>query len=413
MTAATALDLTVLQARPSCALCGHEAHWLGDHLLEAHGLTAQEYVRLHPDAPTMSEVARTRFEDAAKGSRRSSAPLPADLRVKIFGLDLEVDGLMSDAHCLMTPPAYRFATKGRARKALKRALIAIQSRRHTYITGMPGTGKDAFVGAISGMLRKPAVAVNIIPGKDISPWFYKLSINKDGDYWSYGVIWKLATEGVLGRDGVRRPAIIVITDIDRADPAQAEWLRLLMDSTQGRIVGPEGDVVPVFPGTTVVATANTTGAGDERGRMVSAGCLDASILDRFQRVFRFEYLAWEDEKAIVTEKFPLLAERAPDLLEQVGRACVTLRDSIEKDELYGEFSHRGLCDVLGHAEDIIRMTGRIPSNLAKEAFIAWLDGLPDSDNRLVAKRLIDPHLSGGALDDSYHAEEETEDPDVF
>ena len=96
-----------------------------------------------------------------------------------------------------------------------------------------------------------------------------------------------------------------------------------------------------------------------------------------------------------------MAERAPELFDQLGQATAAVRSAIEKDDIYAEFTHRGLCEVLAEADDIIHFGGgtNVPANLLKRAFHAWLDGL-DGDNRFDAKRLIDTHIVGGAMDDS-------------
>jgi MoxR-like ATPase len=264
---------------------------------------------------------------------------------------------------------------------------------------MPGTGKDAFVHGISHLARRPAMILSIVPGRDIGPWFYTRSVSKEGTGWEYGAGWDAITKGYVDDSGVRRPYIVLITDLDRADEAQVEWLRLLMDGIAGRIIGPDGKAVPVLKGTTFVATANTAGGGDERGRMVSARPMDASILDRFQRRFQFHYMDWADEEPIVLAKFPILVAKAPEVFAQIGKCTAAIRDAVAKETLYAEFSHRGVCAVLGHAEDIITVTGKCPDGLLKRAFRAWIDGLSDENTRLEAKRLIDPHLKGGSLDD--------------
>ena len=74
-----------------------------------------------------------------------------------------------------------------------------------------------------------------------------------------------------------------------------------------------------------------------------------------------------------------------------------LRTAILQDELYGEFSHRGLCTILGHANDILQQKQgkRLPANLFKKAARAWIDRLPDKENREIARKIMDPQ--GGTL----------------
>lgn len=328
---------------------------------------------------------------------RRPAPRLVDLTVDFGGHQLPVDTGISADQCLPMPASYRYPTKGTAKKATERALIALGSGRNAFVWGMPGTGKDAVVHAFSASTRRPCLMVTFRPGTDIAPWFYTRSYSASGGTgWEYGSLWNAMLYGVAGKDGHPRPALILLSDVDRADSAQAEWFRILTDSISGRILGPDGSLHKIMGGTQFICTANSCGTGDSRGRMVSANPMDASILDRLGRAIEFDYLSWEDESVVLREKFPVLCEKEPDILAQLQGCCEALRKAIRAEELYGEFTHRGICEVLLECQDRITFLGKVEKNLLALGFKAWLDRL-DSDNRLVARRLIDPFLKGGAL----------------
>jgi MoxR-like ATPase len=389
----------VLDKRVACRECGHKSHLLLSHVVEVHGLTPASYLDLHPGAPTVSEHAMAAIKAQSSSSSRSAGAMPEDLRVKLMGLDLPVDCHVSDDLCLPLPAGYQFPTKGKAKLVFKRALMALARGRNAFIWGMPGTGKDALVHAYSAMTRRPVVMVQFKPGVDLAPWFFTRSIDADGTGWEYGHLWHALTEGIEGRDGVKRAPLVLLSDVDRADSAQAEWFRILTDSISGRIQAPDGKMVQIVPGTQFVCTANSCGSGDARGRMASANPIDASILDRLGRKIEATFLHWDDEGAILRGKYPQVAEVAPELFTQLGNATGALRKAIENETVYAEFTHRGLCEVLSEAEDYIHYAGgEVPKNLLKKSFKAWLDGL-DADSRFEAKRVIDAHLTGGALDD--------------
>ena len=205
------------------------------------------------------------------------------------------------------------------------------------------------------------------------------------------------TEGYEAEDGRRVPYMILISDFDRATKSQAEFLRLIIDSISGRVQGPGGKIYNLFPGTQIVATANTSGGGDTRGRMVSANPIDGSIMDRFQRVIQFHWMEWKDEGPICQAKFPILATDAPAVFDQIGKATAIVRQAIYAEKLYAEFSHRAVCNILGHCQDIINMTGQVPSDLLKRAVRVWADGLPDEHSQAEAAKLIDPYIKGGVV----------------
>lgn len=402
-------SLSIVDERVACAVdgCDFKSHSLLGHVLEAHSMTAAEYTLAYPGAETLSAKALAAYEDKGRSVRRTPVPKAVELTTKLMGYTVPVDAAVTTDACLTAPAGYMFPTKGKAKAVYDRILMALTRGRNCFIWGMPGTGKDAIVHEFSARVRKPVVMVTFRPGTDLAPWFYTRSISETGTGWEYGHLWKALTEGVVGRDGKRRAALILMSDVDRADSAQAEWFRILTDSIEGRILDPHGKMVPIFPGTQFVCTANSCGSGDARGRMASANPMDASIMDRLGRKIESTYLDWDDEEKVLRAKFPLVAERAPDVFPSLGAATQSLRKAIESEEIYAEFTHRGLCEVLAECSDILHYLDgkKIPDNLLKRGFRAWFDGL-DADSHLTAKRLVDPHLKGGSFgsadkDDDY------------
>jgi hypothetical protein len=391
--------------------CSHKSHSLLPHLAEAHDLTLAEYAALHPKAATISEAALLAFEASVQNARRKSAVMATAMTVNLMGIEVPVDAAVAAEDCLELPAGHRWPTRGKAKAWNKRALIALARGRNAFVWGMPGTGKDHCPHVFSAKTRRPTLMVTFKPGVDLAPWFYTRSIGAEGTGWEYGHLWKGIVEGVLGRDGKRRAPLVVLSDVDRADSAQVEWFRILCDSMKGRILDPHGKMVDLFVdefGNKVqfYSTANSCGTGDARGRMASSNPMDASIMDRLGRKIEAAYMHWDDESAILMSKYPELTERAPWIFSssekpqgQLGDATESLRKAIDAEEIYAEFTMRGLADVLDECTDILHFRGAnaaVPSDLLKKGFKAWLDGL-DADQHFIAKRLVDPHMKGGAF----------------
>lgn len=314
----------------------------------------------------------------------------------IYGLAIDRDDDVDPEACLPMPAGYRWPENGNARDAAARAMLALSRGRNCYLWGPPGVGKDAIVHAYSARFRRPGMALTFRPGSDLAPWFYSRRIDATGTSWQYGHLWRALTEGLPARDGRARPALVLLSDVDRADPAQLEWFRLLADSIEGRVLGPEGRTVPVLPGTQFVCTANSCGSGDTRGRLVSSQPMDASILDRLGRMIEFPYMEWQDERAVLEASYPSLASAAPRMLDALGRAVEALRKAIRTDTLAAEFTHRSLRTILDECLDLFE-TGTGHTELLGRGFRAWLDGL-EGETRLSAARLIDPHVGGRLLE---------------
>lgn len=386
------------KGRIKCAICGAAHHHLGPHLADKHGMTIEAYQAAYPDQPTISDELLAAVKEENGRGRRQHPPKPDDLKVELCGMNFPVYGGVPEDACLDAPPCYAAPTHGKLGEDIKMALIAMASGSNLYIHGGPGTGKDAVVHAWCAMQRRPSAIYQIRPDADIESWFFTQGFTKDGDCYHEGTLLKQIRDGYLREDGTRVPYLILLSDFDRASKGQAEALRLILDSISGRVTGPQGKVYPVFPGTTFVATANSAGAGDETGRCISSNPIDASIMDRFDAGIMFHPMDWRDEEPICKAKFPDLLAYDASIFTQVGNATKALRSAIAKDDLYTEYSHRGVCAWLKAARDILKWEGpKAKALLKRAARLGFIDKMPDSETRLQAQRLVDPHLKGGSL----------------
>jgi MoxR-like ATPase len=360
--------------------------------MEVHSITTDAYLTQFPGAETVSQRLLDRF-NSKKAPRRENPPKVDSLAVEFAGVKFPVNLGVPEESCLPMPSNYRIPQYGKLGEDILHAVVGLKQKRSLYVWGLPGSGKDALFHAWSAMTRTPAIIKQVKPGTDIESWFFSRSFNEKGTFWEEGEVLKALRDGYKTEDGKIVPYMLLVSDFDRADKEQAEHLRLITDSIRGRVDGPAGKVYRVLPGSLIAATANTAGSGDERGRMISANPLDASLLDRFDRKFQFRWMDWQDEGVIVKAKFPALFARFPEIFDKIGLVTASLRESILNDELHAEFSHRALCSILGHASDILECQNpKNPIKLMKEASRAWLDGLPDEENRDAAKKIMDPHF---------------------
>lgn len=392
-----------------CRLCDTSHHWLGDHLAEVHNLSIDAYLAQFPGAETCSEKLVASYEGATK--RRRKAAEATGLSVDFAGVSFPVDTGVPASACLPMPAHYAIPMNGPLARDVQDAAVAVKRCRSIWVWGAPGTGKDAVFSALCAMTRRPSMLFTVVQGADITSWKFTRSFDAQGTKWEEGVLLKALRDGYVTSDGRRVPYLIILSDFDRATRQQAEELRQILDSIQGRISGPMGEIYPVLPGTTIVATANSSGAGDTTGRCISANSIDASILDRFERKIKFHSMDPRDEEPVVRAKFPLLAGRMPGSIGTMMRATFAVREGVEKEEVYCEWSHRTVCAWAGAAEDLLEiLPNKVElSVLLKRAARVVLDGLPDADAREGVKRIMDPHIRGGMVNegDTSHISDKT------
>lgn len=294
--------------------------------------------------------------------------------------------------CLPRPAHYRLPQYGEAASDLFHALTAFQFGRSMAISGLPGSGKDAFFHYLSSITRTPALEFQMRPGVDIQRWLFEKTFNTEGVSYERGRLLKALTEGYKTSEGRVVPYMILISDFDRADISQAEVLRMLTDSIQARVESPLG-FHRVLEGTRMCFTLNSMGAGDERGRCTSSNPIDASILDRIERKIQFHWMDWVDEVQVLKSNFPEI-EQYINLIT-LEKIVSKIRHAILKDNLQAEFSHRAMKSVVGHTIDISKvLKANGPSMVSlQKGFRVWMDGLQDSYTRSRAEGLVEEDFS--------------------
>lgn len=378
-----------------CSICGHEAHYLTPHLAEAHGLREEQY-----EGELCSPALEAAFEAASKGKRRGALDTSRGPLVRFAGIELPVTLDVPASACLPLPPGYAVPKFGKLSDAVRRvvARVVAGNAKPIWVWGPPGTGKDAVFHAVSALARRPAKIFNITPDADTSAWLATKALGPQGTYWEEGELLRALRDGYVDATGKRHPYMVVLSDIDRATRAQMEPLRAVLDNLGGRIPASNG-MHAVLPGTLVVATANTAGGGDTSGKY-TATTVDTSVLDRFTFKVTFSNMDPRDEEPILRAKYPQLAARFPELVTTVMKATTAIRDAIEKDEVFIDFGHRSLCNWMDAIQvESVFYSGRDAAKVIRAGLQDVLAGAPNEDTREALKRLVDPHLKGGAVDE--------------
>jgi hypothetical protein len=386
----------------TCLLDQAEVHYLPAYLQENHNLSVEEYLEQFPGAPLESEALQKAYSAKVKKVPKVKCPDLSELTVSVGNFEFAVNIDVPEEACLPMPENYHLPTSGKLAESVNRSLRYWNRGRSQWVYGPTGSGKDALFSALCAWTRTPSVLFPVNPDVDLMAWFYDKTFDENGTDWQFGELFNALVHGYTSpTTGRQIPMAIVLSDFDRASRTQAEALRLITDSIQGRIKGPNGETYPILPGTKIVVTANTMGGGDPTGRYVSAQVLDTSIIGRIERKVRYFPLEWSDEERIIAAKFPRFCTEYAEYLPNLGKCVKALRKAVEDESLYGEFSHRDLCSWIQDCQDIqeqYKSRGKTPpKNILCQGFSSYADGLPDEETRNHACSLIDPHLPDGAL----------------
>lgn len=379
-----------------CEICGAEdENDLIGHILHDHDIPVETYLRRHPGASVESSAMKEAWTAYTEGVVRTPV-VSGTFSTEFHGCNVDVHLDVPSSACASLPPHYVFPHGKEASRQASRILRYIVEGRSVWIYGVPGIGKDALVHYISASCRKPFRFFSIQPEAKIQDWFWSLGFQNGESTWVEGALLKALRDGYTDALGRTYPYLILLSDLDRATPSQIERLRTLLDTDEKRVPLPSGEYAPILPGTTIVATANTMGEGDETGRIVSARRIDASILNRFECKVQMVCPEWEDLLRILQKSHEDEIQRLKvhGLVTALKNATEALQQACTNGTLYGEFSLRDLRNILNEFRSLIAHSKGTPSihTILLESFDVYTDGLGTSASRDAARQLIAPHF---------------------
>jgi cobaltochelatase CobS len=371
--------------------CGYEDHILVQHLNEQHGLTPEEYIRLHPEAPIASPLGMQEMERAQAALEQNQhhtrrTPLKKTVAQpprgrkefgirETFGIDLgfeeddngkpkvdpttkqpipkerKVQGFAEPTD--FTPaidPSYVFPPE-----ETKVLLLGLALRDNVLLVGETGTGKTSLIEQVAARLNFSVVKINFdgcITRQDlVGEWVVK---GKEMIF-QYGILVH----------AFQMPGTIVI--FDEWDTISAECSFVLQrplqkDDRKILLMETGGELIPLHPDNVLMGTANTAGQGDDTG-LYSQGTKvqNYAQLNRWSMTIRLKYLDEAKEIQMIGKRFPELKVQECTALV---KAINAVRDGYVNGQISAPLSPR---DLINWAEKYIKMGD--PTRAAKYCFL--------------------------------------------
>lgn len=158
----------------------------------------------------------------------------------------------------------------------------------TFITGLSRSGKTCMVEQIAAVLKKELVRVNFTEETDEDDLIGGHRMQDGNTYWFYGPVVQAMQKG----------AILLLDEVDKA----SHKCMCLQPVLEGSPVYIKQTAELIYPakGFNIIATANTKGQGDVRGKFLSSQRLDEAFLDRFSITVEHNYPPPDVETKILT-----------------------------------------------------------------------------------------------------------------
>ena len=246
---------------------------------------------------------------------------------ELFGIDsdLRVPAFSErDDHVPEIDPVYRFNPD------VTLAILAgfVRDRR-VMVQGLHGTGKSTHIEQVAARLNWPCVRVNLdghISRLDL--------VGKDAVVLREGQQVTEFQEGIVPWS-LQRPVALIFDEYDAGRPDVMFVIQRILERDGKFTLMDQNKVLRPHPFFRLFATANTVGLGNLNGLYHGAQRLNHAQIDRWNIVASLNYLAADEEIAIVQARVPSLADAAG---RKLVAAMVAVADLTRKGFAAGDLS---------------------------------------------------------------------------
>lgn len=366
------------------------------------GSEAATWAETRPVTPPLSPDL---WEEWARSAPSRHGTLQTWAAFEVGGLSVKLSDLPPPrpARTFPYPAGYRLPQKGAAGRAALRVWRALSAGRSIYLHGDAGAGKSALIRALCHLSRREASHYAMRESLDPESLLGRTVIAEENGVsvtrFQKGPLLQ-DLEGRVGEDGVKRGVVILMDDLDRAPAEYLEVLRHVLEDNARNVFVPDlGASIDVFPGTVIVATANSAGRGDSTALYSSVQVLDDSVLDRFQAFVKAHWLESSEEEDALREMFPRFSDAN---LKRVLDVAHGMREAARRGSVQGNFSMRRLKLWLTAAEELWREEDQYAASRDAPALLRaaedWLDRLDEDAARPLAEQLLHTTFGAGAAD---------------
>jgi len=215
--------------------------------------------------------------------------------------DVDVDG-DAPAFSRPTPHVPRRDRGYRFDPGTTMAILAgFADNRRVIVQGRHGTGKSTHIEQVAARLNWPLIRLNLdshISRIDL--------IGKDAIVLRDGKQVTEYREGLLPWS-YQRPVALVFDEYDAGRPDVMFVIQRVLEAEGRLTILDQNKVLLPHPSFRIFATANTIGLGDASGLYHGTQQLNQAQLDRWNIVVRLDYLAEDEEVAVVLANTPWLA----------------------------------------------------------------------------------------------------------
>jgi hypothetical protein len=207
-----------------------------------------------------------------------------------------------------------------------------------FTTGLSGIGKTMFWEQACAELGREYIRVNITTETDEDDLIGGFRLRNGETYFELGPVVVAMIRG----------AVLLLDEIDLASPK----IMCLQPILEGKplTIKKLGVTISPAPGFNVVATANTKGRGDVKGKFIGTGHLNEAFLERFPITIEQDFPPPATEEKILQKTFVqaggTLTPSAREFIKTLAAWSATIRDAFKNEAGDDVISTRRLCHIV-------------------------------------------------------------------
>lgn len=271
---------------------------------------------------------------------------------------------------------------------------AIASKRWfpIIITGDAGNGKTKMVEQACARAGREFYRVNFNANTDEGDLIGEKTINNGNVFFEEGP----------ALNAMRRGGVLLLDELDYATPQGYTAIQSIAEG--GSYLNKKtGEIIHPAPGFTIVATMNTRGRGDTKGKYNGAGLLNTAFLDRFLMTLDQTAPTPDEEtpilRAILRGNGVPVTPKVNAVLNHVVKWVGQIRRSYEQQAIEETISLRrsvnlitALCHLPISVEDVVRYSVNRYEQTTADAMVRVFSQLHDADKYDMKKPLFELSL---------------------
>jgi cobaltochelatase CobS len=191
--------------------------------------------------------------------------------------------------------------------------LAAEHATNVWLVGPSGSGKTSMVEQFAAFTGRPYVKITCTKQTDVADLVGSTAAKDGTTFWADGAL--LAA--------IRRPGTVIVIEEPMTMSAGAQMIiQNMTDDHRTYTVHATGEVVKVAPGVVFVIGDNTNGSGDETGQYAGTNAANASLVNRFKRMLKVDYLTKAQEAGALVNHtgIPLAAaEHVADFMHRARK----------------------------------------------------------------------------------------------